>query len=207
MSTNKKTAIDIIAIFCIKKISNLFWEIADTWSYKNNKIAHRYNNTIEKEYQKECETYGLSSNSNVLHIGCGAYPLTDIVLAQCCLGTLIGIDKNPKTIHRAQEVIRRHNLQNKITIQHGNGTEYPVYNFDLIIVSSCSSPKVQILEHLFKNAKHQSTIIVREVSIATADILHSIHSYPEIKIIKQMHHTPFPFFGPLGWDTFYLRKN
>jgi SAM-dependent methyltransferase len=203
---NKKTIIDTLVIFCIKKTSNLFWEIADTWSYKNNKIAQRYNNSIEKEYQKECKTYGLPSNSTVLHIGCGAYPLTDIVLTQYYGATLIGIDKNPITVQRAQKIIRQHHLQNRITIQHGNGTNFPVDNFDLIIISSCSLPKLQILEHLFKNAKHQSTIIVREVSIATADMLYCIHSHPEIEIIQQMHHTPFPFYGPFGWDTFYLRK-
>jgi precorrin-6B methylase 2 len=204
---NKKTFIDTLVIFCIKKTSNLFWEIADTLSYKNNKIAQRYNNSIEKEYQKECKTYGLSSNSNVLHIGCGAYPLTDVVLSQHFVGDLIGIDKNPLAVQRAQEIIRQHHLQNRITIQHGNGTEFPVNNFDLILISSCSLPKVQILEHLFKNAKHQSTIVVREVSIAAADVLNCINIHPEIEIIQKMHHTPFPFYGPFGWDTFYLRKN
>jgi precorrin-6B methylase 2 len=143
----------------------------------------------------------------VLHIGCGAYPLTDIVLAQSCSGALVGIDKNPLAVHRAQEVIQRHRLQNKITVQQGNGTEFPVNDFDLILVSSCSLPKVQILEHLFKNAKHQSTIIVRELSIATPDILHCINTHPDIEIIQQIHHTPFPFYGLLGWDTFCLRKN
>jgi len=204
---NKKTVIDILTIFCIKKISNLFWEIADTWSYKNNKIAKRYNNSIEKEYQKECKTYGISSNSKVLHIGCGAYPLTDIVLSRYCGATLIGIDKNPIAVQRAQEVIRRYHLQNRITIRHGDGTEFPVNNFDLILISSCSLPKLQILEHLFKNAKHQSTIIVREVSIATVEVLDYINIHPEIEIIQQMHHAPFPFYGPFGWDTFYLRKS
>ncbi len=184
----------------------MFWEIADTWSYKNNQIAQRYNNSIEKEYQKECKNYGLSSNSNVLHIGCGAYPLTDIVLSHYFVGTLLGIDKNPLAVQRAQEIVRQHNLQNRITIQHGNGTEFPVNNFDLILISSCSLPKVQILEHLLKNAKHQSTIVVREVSIATADVLNCITLHPEIEIIQKMHHTPFPFYGPFGWDTFYLRK-
>jgi precorrin-6B methylase 2 len=202
----KKTIIDTIAIFCVKTISNFFWEIADTWSYKNNTIAQYYNNSIEEEYQKECETCGVASNSKVLHIGCGAYPLTELVIAQCCSGALVGIDKNPLAVQRAQEVIQRHQLQKRITVHLGNGTEYPVNDFDLILISSCSFPKVQILTHLFQEAKHQSTIIVREVSIATADILDCIHAYPEIEVIQQMHHTPFPFYGPLGWDTFYLRK-
>jgi precorrin-6B methylase 2 len=204
--TKKKTVIDSLAIFFVKTLSNSFWEIADTWSYKNNKIAQYYNNSIEAEYQKECETCGVSSNSKVLHIGCGAYPLTEIVLAQWCKGVLVGIDKNPIAVHRAREVIERHHLQERITVQLGNGTEYPVNDFDLILISSCSLPKVQILQHLFKEAKHQCTIIVREVSIATIDILDCIHAHPEIEMIQQMHHTPFPFYGPLGWDTFYLRK-
>ena len=203
----KENIIERISIFFVKTTSNFFWEVADTWSYKNNKIAQRYNKSIEEEYRKECETCGVSQNAKVLHIGCGAYPLTQLVLAQCSSGTVVGIDKNPLAVQRAREVISRHHLQNKITIHQGNGTDYPVNDFDMILISSCSLPKVQILEHLFKNAKHQSTIIVREVSIATADILHCINAHPEIEIIQQMHHTPFPFYGPLGWDTFYLRKN
>jgi len=190
----------------VKKISNFFWEAADTWSYKNNTIASYYNKSIEEEYQKECEACGVSSNSKVLHIGCGAYPLTEIVLASCCSGTLVGIDKNPLAVQRAQEVIQRHHLQKRIIVHHGNGINYPVDDFDLILISSCSFPKAQILEHLFKNTKHHCTIIVREISLATADILDCIHAHPEIEMIHQMHHTPFPFYGPFGWETFYLRK-
>ena len=203
----KENIIERISIFFVKITSNFFWEVADTWSYKNNKIAQRYNKSIEEEYRKECEICGVSKNLKVLHIGCGAYPLTQIVLAQSCSGILVGIDKNALAVQRAQEVISRHHLQNKITILQGNGTDYPVNDFDLILISSCSLPKVQILEHLFKNAKHQSTIVVREVSIATADVLNCINIHPEIEIIQKMHHTPFPFYGPFGWDTFYLRKN
>jgi precorrin-6B methylase 2 len=204
---NKKNILERISIFFVKMTSNFFWEIADTWSYKNREIARRYDKSIEEEYQKECETCGLSLNAKVLHIGCGAYPLTLLVLAQCCLGTLVGIDRNPLAVQRAQEIIQQHHLQNRITIIQGDGTAYPVGDFDLILISSCSLPKAQILEHLFKEAKHHSTIIVREVRIATADIFHCIKTHPEIEMIQQMHHTPFPFYGPLGWDTFYLRKN
>jgi precorrin-6B methylase 2 len=207
-SSTKKNIIERFYIFFVKTIlSNFFWEIADAWSYKNSKVAQRYDKSIEEEYRKECETCGLSMNSKILHIGCGAYPLTQIVLAQCCSGELVGIDKNLLAVKRAREVIQRHHLQNRITINHGNGIEYPVDDFDLILISSCSYPKVQILEHLFKDAKHRSTIIVREVRIATDDVLRCIREHPEIEMIQQMHHTPFPFYGPLGWDTFYLRKN
>lgn len=205
-NTTKKI-IERISIFFVKTTSNFFWEVADTWSYKNKKIARRYNKSIEEEYQKECQNCGISKNPKILHIGCGAYPLTQIVLAQCYTGILVGIDKNALAVQRAQEVISRHHLQDKITIRQGNGMNYPVNDFDLIIISSCSFPKVQILEHLFKEAKQNSMIIVREVRIAIPDILNCIREHPEIEMMQQMHHTPFPFYGPLGWDTFYLRKN
>jgi len=204
---DKKNILERISIFLVKKTSNFFWDIADTWSYKNSKIARQYDKSIEEEYRKECETCGLSSNEKVLHIGCGAYPLTLIVLAQCCSGDLMGIDRNPMAVQRAQKIIEQHNLQNRIRITQGDGTKYPVGDFDLILISSCSLPKAQILEHLFREAKHHSTIIVREVRIATTDILRCIKEHPEIEMIQQMHHTPFPFYGPLGWDTFSLRKN
>jgi precorrin-6B methylase 2 len=207
LAANKKNILERITIFFVKKTSNFFWEIADTWSYKNSKIARQYDKSIEEEYRKECETCGLSSNAKVLHIGCGAYPLTLLVLAQCCSCDLIGIDRNPVAVQRAKEIIQRHHLQNRITITQGDGTEYPVSDFDLILISSCSLPKAQILEHLFKEAKHHGTIIAREVRIATTDIIYCIKTHPEIEMIQQMHHTPFPFYGPLGWDTFYLRKN
>ena len=119
---NKKTVIDTLAIFCVKKISNLFWEIADTWSYKNNKIAQRYDNSIEEEYQKECKSYGLPSNSKVLHIGCGAYPLTDIVLAQCYSGALVGIDKNPLAVKEQAKQSQGEHCAAKHCIEHGDPT-------------------------------------------------------------------------------------
>jgi precorrin-6B methylase 2 len=195
-----------IAIFFIKKISNYFWEIADTWSYKNEKVAAYYNKSIGREYKKEYEECHITPDSNVLHIGCGAYPLTEIMLTQYSVRKVVGIDKNRFTVQRAQEVIRRRHLEGKIFIEYGDGLNYPVKDFDAIIVSSCSLPKVQILEYLFTAAKPPCQIIVREVDIATCDILKSIEAHPDIKLEKCMRHNPFPFFEPTGWTTYCLRK-
>lgn len=197
---------DTIAVFVIKKISICFWEIADNWSYKNEKIADLYNKRIGKEYRKEYETCCISSNANVLHIGCGAYPLTELVLADCSTGHIVGIDKNQRTVLRAQRVIQNRNLENHITIKHGDGLDFPVDGFDAIIVSSCSLPKVKILEHLFQKAKPGSAIIVREVDIAASDILQCIDAHHDIELLQQVRHNPFPFFDPIGWTTFCLRK-
>jgi precorrin-6B methylase 2 len=204
--TNKTTILDTIAIFFIKKLSNCFWELADTWSYNNEKIAQLYNKTIGKEYRNEYENCNISSKANILHIGCGAYPLTEIILASCTKGHILGIDKNPDTVLRAQQMIKKNKLENHITIRHGDGLDFSVEDFDVIIVSSCSLPKVKILEHLFQKVQSQSTIIVREVDIAAKDILNCINEHPDIELIKQVRHNPFPFFEPIGWTTFCLKK-
>ena len=202
----KKPILERIAIFLVKKTSNCFWELADTWSYKNDKIASLYNRFIGKEYQKEYENCTIGSTVNVLHIGCGSYPLTEIVLAHCSTGHIVGIDKNQQTVTQAQHIIKKNKLDDRITIIHGDGLHYPVEDFDVIIVSSCSLPKVQILQHLFQKAKSNSTIIVREVDIASQDIKDCLATHQNIQLKKQVRHNPFPFFEPIGWTTFCLIK-
>ncbi|MCX6670972.1 MAG: nicotianamine synthase family protein [Euryarchaeota archaeon] len=200
------TILDSIAIFFIKKTANCFWEVADTWSYKNDAITRIYNKTIGKEYQKEYEDCGISSHSNILHIGCGSYPLTEIVLANCTKGQIVGIDKNNKAVQRGQQVIKKNNLDKRIILKHGDGLDFPVEEFDMVIVSSCSQPKEKILQHLFQKVRPQGTIIVREVDIATKDILNYIAAHPDIELKQQIRHNPFPFFEPIGWTTFCLTK-
>jgi precorrin-6B methylase 2 len=200
------TILDTIAIFFIKKTANCFWEVADTWSYKNDAITRIYNKTIGKEYQKEYEDCGISSHSNILHIGCGSYPLTEIVLANCTKGQIVGIDKNNKAVQRGQQVIKKNNLDKRIILKHGDGLDFPVEEFDMVIVSSCSQPKEKILQHLFQKVRPQGTIIVREVDIATKGILNYIAAHPDIELKQQIRHNPFPFFEPIGWTTFCLTK-
>lgn len=204
--TTKKSILNTIAILSVKKTSNCFWELADTWSYKNEKIARLYNKFIGKEYKKEYENCAIQTSANVLHIGCGSYPLTEMVLASCSTGQITGIDKNLQTVTQAREVIKKNRLDDRITILHGDGLDFSVEDFDVIIVSSCSLPKVQILRHLFQKAKAHSTIIVREVDIAADDIVQCLKENQDVDLNKQVRHNPFPFFEPIGWTTFCLKK-
>ncbi|MBN1861730.1 MAG: methyltransferase domain-containing protein [Candidatus Thermoplasmatota archaeon] len=204
--STKKTILDTIAIFCVKRIANCFWDIADNWSYKNEKIAQLYDKTISEEYRKEYERCDISSKKNVVHIGSGSYPLTEIILASCSVSHVVGIDKNLQTVTKAQQVVQRKKLADRISIQHGDGCNIAAEEFDAIIISSCSLPKVKILQHIFQRVKPNTTIIVREVDIATKDIFSCLASYPEITLETQINHNPFPFIEPFGWTSFCLQK-
>ena len=195
-----------MAVTFIKLLSNTFWEVADYFSYKSKSAARLYDTTIGGEYQEEYERCGVASAKNILHIGSGSYPLTEMALASVSPGHVVGIDKKPKTVAKGVEIIQRRGLTNRISIQHGDGRTYPVSQYDTIIVSSCSIPKIPILEHLADVAHSKTNIIVREVDIACPYIEDFLATHPNMTVITRIRHNPFPFIYPIGWMTFQIQK-
>jgi 2-polyprenyl-3-methyl-5-hydroxy-6-metoxy-1,4-benzoquinol methylase len=202
----KKTKrIDRLAIFVIREISNYFWIVVDILSHSNEKIAERYERSIGKEYKNECKEFNISKGKKILHVGCGSYPLTEMTIVRLFGVDVVGIDKNKKAVKRANEVILKKQLDKKIIIEQGNGADYPVKEFDIIIVSTCALPKTDILNHLFTNTKKNSIIVVRDLDTSTNEFLELINEYKYITIEKRIHH-PVPSLMPIGWNAFYLKK-
>jgi len=192
--------LDIITI----KNSNFFWKIVDNLSYKLEKLGNLYEKTISKSYVKETEIFDISGSKNILHIGCGAYPITTITLAKFNGGNIVGIDKNPKAVEKADEIIRKKGFSNRVKIEKGDGESYPVDKFDAIIVSSCSIPKSKILENLFNSAKKDCKIIVRERLGPSKLVSSYIDIYAgSISFVNRIHNYAFPTFH---WESFYLLK-
>jgi protein-L-isoaspartate O-methyltransferase len=191
---------DIITI----KNTNFFWIVVDNLSYKLDKLGNLYEKTISKSYIKETEKFDISGSKNILHIGCGAYPITTITLAKFNGGNIVGIDKNPKAVEKADKIIRKKGFSNRVKIEKGDGESYPVNKFDVIIVSSCSIPKSKILEHLFNSAKKDCKIIVRERFGPSKLVSSYIDAYDSsISFINRIHNYAFPTFR---WESFYLLK-
>ncbi|KYK33146.1 MAG: hypothetical protein AYK22_01160 [Thermoplasmatales archaeon SG8-52-3] len=181
-----------------------FWKAIDFIACKIKRFALLYENTLSKEYEKEGNLFNISDSKKILHIGCGSYPVTAISLAKYNGGKVVAIDIDPRAIKRAVKVIERKNLQNKISVDLGDGRNYPLKEFDTIIISSCSIPKIDILHHIFKTAKTNSKIIVREIYGASKAVEDCIKLHKNIKIIKRIGNNPFP---TSRWESFYLIKN
>ena len=194
---------NLLDIFIIKN-TNLFWKIVDYLSYKFEKLGNLYEKTISKNYIRETQIFDISESKNILHIGCGAYPITTITLAKFNGGNIVGIDKNPKAVKKAEEIIRKKGFIDRVKIEKGDGESYPVDKFDAIIVSSCSTPKSKILENLFNSAKPDCKIIIRE-SFGPGKLVSSyIDVYDGcISFVNRIHNYTFPTFR---WDSFYLLK-
>ena len=163
-----------------------------------------YENTISKEYVREGKLFKISESKNILHIGCGAYPVTAITLARLNGSKIVGIDIDARAIRMATNVINKKKLQGNISINIGDGRSYPLEEFDTIIISSCSVPKIEILKHIFKTAKTNCKIIVREIYGASNSVLDCINLHKNIEIINRIGNHPFP---TSKWESFCLIKN
>ncbi len=183
---------------------NYFWKAIDFIACKIKRFAILYENTLSKEYEKEGELFNISESKNILHIGCGSYPVTAINLAKYNGGKVVAIDIDPRAIKLATKVINNKKLQDKISINKGDGRSYPIKKFDAIIISSCSIPKIDILNHIFKTANINSKIIVREIYGARKAVEDCINLHKNIEIKKRIGNHPFP---TSRWESFYLIKN
>jgi 2-polyprenyl-3-methyl-5-hydroxy-6-metoxy-1,4-benzoquinol methylase len=181
-----------------------FWKAIDFIACKIKRFAKVYENSISKEYKKEGNLFNISESKNTLHIGCGAYPVTAITLAKLNGGRVVGIDIDKRAIKMATDIINKKNLQDKITIQMGDGRNYPLKEFDTIIISSCSIPKIEILTHIFKTARNNCKIIVREIYGASKSVEDCINLHDNIEIINRIGNHPFP---TSRWESFCLIKN
>ncbi len=191
----------------LKILTNLFWHYMDRFSHSSIFLADFYeHHMIGKEYQAESQLFNLSREDVILHIGCGSYPLTEITLASSLGATVVGIDKNKAAVHRAQKTIQDKQLTDKITITYGNGINYPINDYSIVIISSCSYPKLQILDHILSQAKSHTKIIVREIQLASEKIITYLNHHDNLALIKMTTSNPLPFISPFGWYSFLLQK-
>ena len=196
-----------LQIYLMKNISSYYWWFIDNLAYKLDKLAETYyKKSIGSEYRREYKTFDISKEDKVLHIGSGAFPLTEITLAESIGTAVTGIDKSLKAVKSANDAVHEKNLHDKIKIDHGNGIDYHIEGFDVIIVSSCASPMVKIVEHIFKTAKNNSKIIVREMETSIKPLVEYIDLQRDVCLVKKIDHHPFPFLKPFGWQSFYLIK-
>jgi 2-polyprenyl-3-methyl-5-hydroxy-6-metoxy-1,4-benzoquinol methylase len=189
-----------------KLFSNYFWRITDTIANKNWKIAEIYEKAIGEKYKIEYEKFGILKSEKILHIGCGYYPLTEIILANSSIKKIVGIDKNIGAVKSAREVINKKNLNGRISIKHGNGIDFRVDGFNVIIISSCSVPKEDILKNIFNNSSKNCLIVVREINTAINEIFNNIENSDDIEFIDRLKFKS-KFLFSFTWNSILLAKS
>ena len=185
--------------------ANIFWKYVDIFSYHIKHFSYFYERIIGREYLKEEKKFNFLKTKNILHIGCGSYPITALTLAKNNNSRkILTIDRDEKSIKRAKTFINKNKLYDKIEASIGNGSKYCLDGFDMIIVSGCSVPKYEVVDHIFKNSKPKTKIIVRKECNKDGWFENLLHKYNDIEILDEMYCNPYPF---CKWKSVFLRKN
>jgi hypothetical protein len=149
---------------------------------KLNTLMQRYERNYEDDFAKEFMTYGdkkadeyieryrgmveseakianLKENDKVIILGGGSLPLTALTYTKIFNAQCTCIDIDRQAVKTSKELIKHLNLQNKIDIHYGNAFDYPLKEYDLILVV-CLLPKKKALAHVFKE-NNQAKIVFR----------------------------------------------
>ena len=110
---------------------------------------------------REIEMLNIIPSNKVLHLGCGAFPSTSIFIAKEKNIHVVGIDNNYFALKLARTYVKKKNLLNLITINYGDGSHYPVQDFDIIYVSINVWPIEKVLFHLAQTMKPTARILCK----------------------------------------------
>ncbi|MCJ7572171.1 MAG: class I SAM-dependent methyltransferase [Candidatus Thermoplasmatota archaeon] len=185
------------------KIINLFWYIVDRLSSISDFFAELYEKTVGNEYRKERDKFNLSKSKKILFIGCGPYPITALILAEMNGVRIVAIDHNEKCVKISRKVLEQKNINRKISVELGEGLNYPLKGFDTIIASGCSQPKIQVINHILQNSDRKSKIIIREAYYKDKIIKDIIKNFGDVELITKIKNHAF---RTSNWESFYITK-
>ena len=112
--------------------------------------------------KREIKLGQITENDRVLNIGCGAIPYSAVYISRMTGARVEAIDYDAHACIKARKYIKRLNLKSKITIKRGNGIEYDIDSFDVILVALQAEPKKEILDNLFEKAETGTRFIFRK---------------------------------------------
>jgi len=147
-----KKLIDFGFIITEKIISNL----------KN--LIPFYLDFYEEIVNSEVDLADISKNDHVLHIGCGSIPATSILLEKKIGPQITGVDNNLPSINQALKLLTMIKLSDKIKILYGDALNFPIEEYDLIIVSQGIKRYDRVLENISKSMKKNAKVIFRTSS-------------------------------------------
>jgi precorrin-6B methylase 2 len=111
--------------------------------------------------ENEIEFARISNTDKILHIGCGPIPATSIIIAKKTGADVTAIDKNLQYTKKAQTLVLKLKLFEKIHIFHTNALDFPLEKFNLIIVSLGIKSYDNVINYISKNMRSDARLIVR----------------------------------------------
>ena len=147
-----KPIVDIVFIFSEKIIVKL------------EKLLSFYLNFYETMIENEIKLANICKDNKILHIGCGSIPATSILLVKKTNADAVAIDKDLKSVKQAKILLSKIKLSDKIRIIYADALDFPIKDFDLIIISQGIKPHDVVLKNIAEKLNKNTRVIFRTSS-------------------------------------------
>lgn len=103
--------------------------------------------------RKQVEAIDMSRDGVLAFIGCGAVPLTQILLSRLYGIRSLGLDVDSKAVELAQKCIKHIGLESDIQIVQGDESALWELDWDMVLVAALAEPKPRIFRTLHEILK------------------------------------------------------
>ena len=146
----------------IKYFLDFVFRLTEIFLIKVTQFADLYTGYYHHMIMDETAMTHITAETSVLHIGCGSIPNTAVTLAKEIGVFVTALDNDEVAVKKARMYIQQANLQDNITIELGDGMNYPLQDFDLIIISLGVEPIEKVLGNISVSAKPGTRVIYRK---------------------------------------------
>lgn len=172
-----------------RKLHNVLIEMLEKLLCRSYLLTKIYVNFFKKMTIDEFSMVDLPEGSKVLVIGCGSIPHTILTLAKVKRWSFVGIDRDKEAVERAKRVIKLFKLDGKVMIKEGDGMDFDVSGYDLIVIAYGVEPKEEILLRVWKEVDVGTRILYRSAWEATNPI-YGKENLPEDLHVKNIFYRP-----------------
>lgn len=124
-------------------------------------LGSLWEKTHERLVTAEIKGASLTEKDRILHIGCGSIPYTATIVARKVGARITAVDNDSMVVRNASHYLLNRGFGDLVKIEEGNGLDYPVSDFDVIIVALGVMPRDLILGQLYLQSKNGTRIICR----------------------------------------------
>jgi precorrin-6B methylase 2 len=154
-----------------RKLLCFLYYFLEVISVKSRFVHRWYTKWIGDIFVDEFHMAQVTSQDQVLHIGCGSLPTMSILAAKEAQAKVVAIDNDKKALQRAIQYIAQQHLSDLITVVYGDGATYPVSSFDIIFIATNVTPVDGVFRNLVTSAKPQVRIICRDLGYGVIHLL------------------------------------
>lgn len=115
-------------------------------------------------FLNEIKMANITKNDKVLLIGCGIFPSETIEIAEQTGADVVCIDNSINVVKSAKKFVKKKKIGNNIKIEHGNGVDYPISDFDVIFVAINVWPIDLVLKNILNNMKSDARVMCKSIN-------------------------------------------